>query len=98
METDSFTTISDHKKEFGALRKMDSIVGKAKKKLNFADQVEVFEGLSNEEYDRIPCKESTIYNITEQLRDEIKEELNNFKRNEMAVHIGSIENTSFHIK
>ena len=77
------------------LKKTDSHTNTAKR-VTFDDKIIKLETWSNEEYDRFPDRETTLNNITELTRTEIKIELNYFKRTEMAVHEESRNNTSFH--
>jgi hypothetical protein len=71
--------------------------------LFFAETVEVLPTFMKTEYNRKPDAGATFKNLTPQMKVEIREELNSYKKTEMAVHGDSIillilgvENTCFH--
>ena len=77
------------------LKKTDSHTIAAKK-VTFDDNIVELETWSNDEYDRFPSRDTTLYHITELTRTELKIELNKFKRTEMIIHKNSRGNTSYH--
>ncbi|ORZ30764.1 hypothetical protein BCR44DRAFT_43136, partial [Catenaria anguillulae PL171] len=64
--------------------------------LKFDESVEVLPTFRKAEYNRRPDSNSTFRKLTPKLKMEIREELNNFKKNEMPVHADSLSNTAFH--
>ncbi|TPX36293.1 hypothetical protein SmJEL517_g01421 [Synchytrium microbalum] len=64
--------------------------------LNFAETVEVLPTFRKSEYNRKPDGNATFRKLTPQLKVQIREELNQFKKNEMPVHENSRPNTCFH--
>jgi hypothetical protein len=75
----------------------------AQRILVFAETVEVLPTFRKSEYNRKPDGAATFRNLTPQLKGQIREELNSFKKNEMNVHEESISiltagttNTCFH--
>ncbi|TPX40181.1 hypothetical protein SeLEV6574_g06746 [Synchytrium endobioticum] len=64
--------------------------------LNFAETVEVLPTFRKSEYNRKPDGNATFRKLTPQMKVQIREELNNFKRHEMPVHETSRSNTCFH--
>ncbi|KAJ3261808.1 hypothetical protein HK103_004759 [Boothiomyces macroporosus] len=68
----------------------------AAKILIFAETVEVLPTFRKSEYNRKPDATATFKNLTQQMKVDIREELNNFKRSEMDVHEESVKNTCFH--
>jgi hypothetical protein len=57
-----------------------------KKILFFAETVEVLPTFRKSEYNRKPDANATFKNLTQQMKVEIREELNNFKKEEMDIH------------
>jgi phosphatase and actin regulator 4 len=64
--------------------------------LKFGETVEVLPTFRKTEYNRKPDSDATFRKLTPRMKMEIREELNNFKRNEMSVHETSASNTAFH--
>jgi phosphatase and actin regulator 4 len=62
----------------------------------FKTDVKVIPTFRKSEYNRKPDSNATFRKLTPKMKMEIREELNNFKRNEMAVHEDSLQNTCFH--
>jgi hypothetical protein len=60
------------------------------------DEVPVIETYSKTAYNRKPDNNITVKKLTPKLKQEIREELNDFKKNEMEVHELSASNTAFH--
>lgn len=60
-----------------------------RKILIFSETVEVLPTFRKSEYNRKPDAGATFKNLTPQLKNEIREELNTFKKNEMEVHVDS---------
>jgi hypothetical protein len=56
------------------------------KKILFAETVEVLPTFRKSEYNRKPDAMSTFKNLTQQMKVDIREELNNFKKEEMEIH------------
>lgn len=54
--------------------------------LVFAETVEVLPTFRKSEYNRKPDLQATFRNLTPQLKGQIREELNTFKKNEMSIH------------
>jgi hypothetical protein len=52
----------------------------------FAETVEVLPTFRKSEYNRKPDATATFKNLTQQMKVEIREELNNYKRTEMEIH------------
>lgn len=67
----------------------------SKKSLSFNPVIKLHETFSAQEYDRRCDTSSTCQKLTPVLALKIKEELNNFKLNDMFVHIDSRQNTHF---
>lgn len=65
------------------------------KGIRFNKFLNVHETWSREEYDRSSDPEAVCTKLTAALAQDIKEELNNFKLHEMAVHDSSRINTHF---
>jgi hypothetical protein len=59
---------------------------KVLKIINFAEDVQVYNTFRKSEYNRRPDSGATFRNLTPALKAQIREELNEFKRTEMAVH------------
>ncbi|KAJ3064382.1 hypothetical protein HK102_008217, partial [Quaeritorhiza haematococci] len=57
-----------------------------KKIINFSEVVEVLPTFRKSEYNRKPDTNATFRKLTPQLKVQIREELNTFKKNEMPVH------------
>ncbi|KAG0362625.1 hypothetical protein BGZ54_008562 [Gamsiella multidivaricata] len=64
--------------------------------INFADRIEVIPVHRKSDYNRQSDKHATFLNLTPELKNEIRGELNTFKLREMAVHENSVRNTAFH--
>jgi phosphatase and actin regulator 4 len=74
-----------------------------KKILLFAETVEVLPTFRKSEYNRKPDATATFKNLTQQMKVEIREELNTYKKEEMPIHpesnlklISGEPNTCFH--
>ncbi|KAG1064296.1 hypothetical protein G6F42_027033 [Rhizopus arrhizus] len=67
----------------------------SKKSLSFNPVIKLHETFSAQEYDRRCDTSATCQKLTPVLALKIKEELNNFKLNDMFVHIDSRQNTHF---
>lgn len=52
----------------------------------FAETVEVLPTFRKSEYNRKPDNSATFKNLTQQMKIDIREELNNFKKEEMDIH------------
>jgi hypothetical protein len=72
----------------GMLRNRPGIDELAEKKiiLHFNETVEVLPTFRKSEYNRKPDGNATFRKLTPQMKIQIREELNNFKKNEMSVH------------
>ena len=64
--------------------------------LNFNEVVEVLPTFRATDYNRKTDDSFTFKRLTPKLKQEIREELNHFKREEMEVHKESSQNTAFH--
>ncbi|KAJ3330200.1 hypothetical protein HDU76_006217 [Blyttiomyces sp. JEL0837] len=64
--------------------------------LHFSETVEVLPTFRKSEYNRKPDGNATFRKLTPQMKMQIREELNTFKKNEMNVHEQSLRNTCFH--
>eukprot|EP00842_Homolaphlyctis_polyrhiza_P000387 jgi/Hompol1/1349/HPOL_001089-RA len=62
----------------------------------FSETVEVLPTFRKSEYNRKPDAGATFKNLTPQMKVQIREELNTFKKHEMPVHEDSLRNTCFH--
>ncbi|OAJ36892.1 hypothetical protein BDEG_21002 [Batrachochytrium dendrobatidis JEL423] len=62
----------------------------------FSETVEVLPTFRKSEYNRKPDAGATFKNLTPQMKVQIREELNTFKKTEMPVHEESLKNTCFH--
>ncbi|KAI8833931.1 hypothetical protein BC829DRAFT_371929 [Chytridium lagenaria] len=81
----------------GKLRNRPDIEELADKQiLHFNETVEVLPTFRKSEYNRKPDGNSTFRKLTPQMKVQIREELNTFKKNEMSVHEESLRNTCFH--
>lgn len=60
------------------------------------DDTRIIETHSKVYYNRKPGNDLTFKKLTPQLRDEIRSELNQFKKYEMSVHEDSTHHTVFH--
>jgi hypothetical protein len=69
---------------------------KNSKILFFSDDIEVAATYRKSEYNRRPDDDLTFRRLTPQLKSQIREELNQYKKSEMAVHADSVHNTCFH--
>lgn len=69
---------------------------KEKKYIVFSESIEILPTFRKTEYNRKPDGSATFRRLTPQLKIQIREELNTFKRNEMPVHLESVSNTCFH--
>lgn len=67
-----------------------------KKGLHFDEIVEVLPTLGPKEYSRKPDPNSTFRNLTPMLRNEIRDEVNQYKSAEMEIHPESVDNLCFH--
>ena len=67
---------------------------KNSKILFFSDEIEVCSTYKKTEYNRKPDQDSTFKKLTPQLKSQIREELNEFKRTEMLVH----EDSNFYVQ
>lgn len=68
------------------LQRPDVTSLKQSKILFFSDEIEVAATYKKTEYNRRPEEDSTFKRLTPQLKNQIREELNTFKKNEMVVH------------
>ncbi|KAI8899532.1 hypothetical protein BC833DRAFT_360942 [Globomyces pollinis-pini] len=68
----------------------------AAKILIWSETVEVLPTFRKSEYNRKPDATATFKNLTQQMKVEIREELNQFKKSEMEIHEESANNTCFH--
>ncbi|KAI8380257.1 hypothetical protein BD560DRAFT_387602 [Blakeslea trispora] len=68
-----------------------------KKSLSFSPVIKLHETFSASEYDRRCDTSATCQKLTPVLALQIKEELNQFKLNDMLVHVDSRQNTHFFI-
>jgi len=66
------------------------------KVIHFNESVEVLPTFRKSEYSRKPDINSTFKHLTPQLKMQIREELNEYKKHEMQVHESSLRNTLFH--
>jgi len=66
------------------------------KVIHFNESVEVLPTFRKSEYSRRPDINSTFKHLTPQLKMQIREELNEYKKHEMQVHESSLRNTLFH--
>ena len=66
------------------------------RKIGFVESVEVIPTFGNSDYSRRPDSSATFLNLNNKAKKQIREELNEFKRDEMAVHELSQNNTVFH--
>ncbi|KAL2919817.1 hypothetical protein HK105_200734 [Polyrhizophydium stewartii] len=81
----------------GRLRDRPNIEELAEAKiLLFSETVEVLPTFRKSEYNRKPDANATFKNLTPQMKVQIREELNSFKKHEMPVHEDSLRNTCFH--
>ncbi|KNE64736.1 hypothetical protein AMAG_10085 [Allomyces macrogynus ATCC 38327] len=64
--------------------------------IKFDETVEVLPTFRKTEYNRKPDANATFRRLTPRMKMEIREELNDFKKNEMPVHEKSLGNTAFH--
>ncbi|KAJ3361342.1 hypothetical protein GGF32_007388 [Allomyces javanicus] len=64
--------------------------------IKFDETVEVLPTFRKTEYNRKPDTNATFRKLTPRMKMEIREELNQFKKNEMSVHEQSLQNTAFH--
>ena len=63
---------------------------KERKIINFNQTVEVYSTFKKQEYNRKPDENATFRKLTPQMKVQIREELNTFKKTEMEVHEDSI--------
>ncbi|KAJ3413155.1 Phosphatase and actin regulator 4 [Chytridiales sp. JEL 0842] len=82
----------------GMLRNRPGIDELAEKQiiLHFNETVEVLPTFRKSEYNRKPDGNATFRKLTPQMKIQIREELNTFKKTEMNVHEQSASNTCFH--
>jgi hypothetical protein len=64
--------------------------------LNFNEVVEVLPTFRANDYNRKTDDSFTFKRLTPKLKQEIRDELNQFKREEMDIHGESAHNTAFH--
>ncbi|KNE63545.1 hypothetical protein AMAG_08656 [Allomyces macrogynus ATCC 38327] len=64
--------------------------------IKFDETVEVLPTFRKTEYNRKPDANATFRRLTPRMKMEIRDELNDFKKNEMPVHEKSLQNTAFH--
>ena len=64
--------------------------------LNFNEVVEVLPTFRSTDYNRKTDDSFTFKRLTPKLKQEIRDELNQFKREEMEIHSESAHNTAFH--
>ncbi|KAJ3213716.1 hypothetical protein HDU67_002557 [Dinochytrium kinnereticum] len=64
--------------------------------IHFNETVEVLPTFRKSEYNRKPDGNATFRKLTPQMKIQIREELNTFKKTEMNVHEQSLRNTCFH--
>ncbi|KAF9430896.1 hypothetical protein BGZ76_000667 [Entomortierella beljakovae] len=67
-----------------------------RKSISFTDTIEVIPVHRKSEYNRRSDRNATFRILTPDLKVHIREELNNYKLREMAVHVRSMSNTAFH--
>ncbi|KAF9350464.1 hypothetical protein BGX26_011353 [Mortierella sp. AD094] len=70
--------------------------GGRRKCISFTDTVEIIPVHRKSEYNRRSDRNATFRVLTPGLKAIIREELNNYKMREMAVHVRSMGNTAFH--
>ncbi|KAF8976331.1 hypothetical protein BGZ46_008346 [Entomortierella lignicola] len=70
--------------------------GYRRKSITFIDEVEIIPVHRKSEYNRQSDRNATFRVLTPGLKAVIREELNNYKMREMAVHVRSMGNTAFH--
>ncbi|KAG0327276.1 hypothetical protein BGZ99_008037 [Dissophora globulifera] len=66
------------------------------RRISFVDTIEIIPAYRRSEYNRRSDKYATFKVLTPDLKTEIRDELNNYKMREMAVHVQSMGNTAFH--
>ncbi|KAF9924200.1 hypothetical protein FBU30_005795 [Linnemannia zychae] len=71
-------------------------VGGNRRCINFHETVEIIPAYKKSEYNRQGDKYATFKILTPDMKSEIRDELNNYKMREMAVHVESMGNTAFH--
>ncbi|KAG0205648.1 hypothetical protein BGX28_002764 [Mortierella sp. GBA30] len=77
-------------------RGMFPTTGMSRKSLSFMDTIEIIPAHRKSEYNRRSDKNATFRILTPDMKTEIRDELNNYKMREMAVHVDSMGNTAFH--
>ncbi|KAF9580772.1 hypothetical protein BGW38_002446 [Lunasporangiospora selenospora] len=70
--------------------------GGKRRSINFLDRVEVIPAHRKAVYNRQSDKRATFKVLTPDMKGDIRDELNNYKLREMAVHVESMGNTAFH--
>ncbi|KAF9111111.1 hypothetical protein BGX27_005370 [Mortierella sp. AM989] len=70
--------------------------GGRRKSISFTDAVEIIPMHCKSEYNRRSDRNATFRVLTPGLKAVIREELNDYKMREMAVHVRSMGNTTFH--
>ncbi|KAF9952468.1 hypothetical protein BGZ65_005238, partial [Modicella reniformis] len=75
---------------------IESDCSSSPKMTTFNETIEIIPTYRKSEYNRRSDKNATFKILNPDMKVEIKNELNNFKMKEMAVHIESMGNTSFH--
>ncbi|KAF9168874.1 hypothetical protein BGX20_011109 [Mortierella sp. AD010] len=68
----------------------------ARRSIAFHDRIEVIPVYRKADYNRQSDKNVTFKVLTPEMRCDIRDELNNYKMREMAVHVDSMTNTAFH--
>ncbi|ORY29929.1 hypothetical protein BCR33DRAFT_745116 [Rhizoclosmatium globosum] len=68
----------------------------ASKNILFCETVEVHTTFRKSEYNRRPDGDVTFKHLTPQLKVQIRNELNTYKKNEMEIHEDAQQNTCFH--
>ncbi|KAG0020097.1 hypothetical protein BGZ80_004787 [Entomortierella chlamydospora] len=67
-----------------------------RRSIAFHDRIEVIPAYRKADYNRQSDKNVTFKILTPEMRCDIRDELNNYKMREMAVHVDSMTNTAFH--
>ncbi|KAK3808799.1 MAG: hypothetical protein J3Q66DRAFT_417374 [Benniella sp.] len=70
--------------------------GPGRRSVNFLDTIEIIPTYRKSEYSRESDRHATFRMLTSNLKNEIRNELNSYKVREMAVHVDSMQNTTFH--
>ena len=64
--------------------------------IGFTDTIEIIPARCKSEYNRRSDKYATFKDLTPDLKNESRDELNTYKMREMAVHVESMGDTAFH--